>query len=140
LIGDAVTFSATGTSGTTGLLGSLSSTATTASSSDTSATPIYVASGDVIDLSSIQAAVNQAGYTAGLSCTGAATLAGSTLTVNSSGTAAACKLTLTRNVAASGLAAIPTLAEWALWSLSMILGGLALFSLRQRRSAQAPLF
>lgn len=116
VVGDAATFSATGISGTVGALGDLSSTADSSSDSDsTTATPIYIADGDVIDLSSLQSTANSIGYTTALSCTGAASLVGNVINVNATGDSVECTLILTRTRVSVGESrAIPTLSWYGL--------------------------
>ncbi len=103
-VGDAAIFSA---SRGGGALGELSSTATSVSHSDVLAAPLYVASGDAIDLAEIQQAFNQSGYIPALSCSGAGTLSGDALAVNDSGDRVDCTLTLTRDLAVAGVSAQP---------------------------------
>ncbi|MFV0477376.1 MAG: hypothetical protein ACK5ME_06020 [Parahaliea sp.] len=128
-VGDEVTFRA---SDTRGLVGELVSAAASASHTETLATPVYVASGDVINLADILSALNQSSYTPAFNCSGAGALTGSVLTVDDTGDSISCTLTLSRNASPGGNTAevqpVPLMPIWILVWMAMLMGVLARYS------------
>ncbi len=113
-------------------LGELVSTAVAAVQTDTLASPLYVTSGDVIDLS----ALNQPNYTSTLDCSGAGVLSGNAFSVDDSGDSISCTLRLTRTPGPAVLSAqpVPAMPVWALFASSLLIPVLlAPRARRQRR-------